>query len=136
MATKQRRTRSTRAKWGKARKAGRKFKAWAKSKKGKRTLLVGGAAALGLYLLISKGGFGGATKVDLSLKPIEVKAGEPVSATSYRIIKNRRLGMTYDAATGTPGPESPISFTPSVSGLFTRNYVLEGNSLWAETKAS
>lgn len=114
-----------------------KFKAWAKSKKGKRTLLVGGAAAIGAYLLYqSWGGAGAQVNLSEQLAPVPVNAGDPVSATSYRIISNRRSGMTYDAATGVPGPQSPISFTPSVNGLFTRNYVQEGNTLWAEIKAS
>lgn len=114
-----------------------KFKTWAKSKKGRRTLLFGGAAAIGAYLLYQSWG-GADAQVSLSeqLAPVPVNAGEAAQATSYRIIANRRSGMTYDAATGTPGPQSPISFTPSVSGLFTRNYVQEGNTLWAEIKAS
>jgi hypothetical protein len=62
--------------------------------------------------------------------PAKVGANETVSATSYRIIANKRPGLQYVQATGTPG--GVLSFTSPAAGRFTRNIVQESGALWAE----
>jgi len=62
-----------------------------------------------------------------------VKAGELVSAGTYRQIAERRPGMTYvQVSSGNLG--SVVEFTPTISGKFTRNVVQEGQTLWAEIR--
>jgi len=68
----------------------------------------------------------------VSLQPAKVKAGELVSAESYRVIESRRSGMSYVQAEGQPG--AMIKFTPDRDGYFTRNTVQEGGVLFAEVK--
>jgi len=64
------------------------------------------------------------------LKPVKIGAGEPVTASSYRIIKNRRPGMDYTQAGGQPGQS--ISFSYPRAATFTRNAVVEGAQVLAE----
>jgi hypothetical protein len=120
--------RQTRARLG-------RLRHWAKSKKGKRTLLIGGAAAVGLFLLYRAKAPAGA-KVALSeqLKPADVTAGQLTTVDSYRVIAAKRDGMAYEPAQGTQG--STMSFTSSVSGKFTRNFFIAGGVPFAEIKAS
>jgi hypothetical protein len=114
----------------KGRVTARKFKKFAKTRKGK--IIIAGGAAIGLYFLLRGTGGEPGAQVSLSekLAPVPVSAGELLNATSYRIIANRRSGMTYDAAEGTPG--GVMAFTASKDGMFTRNFVSEGDALWAE----
>ena len=77
---------------------------------------------------------GKAASPQVSLQPAQVRAGELVSAESYRVIQARRSGMTYDKADGQPG--ALITFTPSKDGYFTRNTVQEADGLYAEVKAA
>lgn len=73
----------------------------------------------------------GGDQVQLALFPADVKAGDPVSAESYRLIQSPRANMTYDPITnGALG--SLVGFTPSKSGKFTRNLVEQGGQLFAE----
>jgi len=107
-------------------------KGFLSTKKGKIT--VAAAAGIGLFFLLSGSKRGGA-EVEVSLLPIEVVAGTDYSVKSCRVIAERRSGMHYDpVSSGQPG--SDVSFTPTVSGMFTRNFVREEGALWAEIKAS
>jgi hypothetical protein len=75
---------------------------------------------------------GKAASPQVSLQPAKVKAGELVSAESYRVIQARRSGMSYAKAEGAPG--ALITFTPDRDGYFTRNTVQEQDGLYAEVK--
>jgi hypothetical protein len=66
------------------------------------------------------------------LKPEPVTAGEMIGVTSYRLIANKRPGMTYDKGEGTPGPNSELVFKVSKDGTFTRNFVVSGGVPLAE----
>jgi hypothetical protein len=81
----------------------------------------------GLYFLTRK-----TASPLVALASAKVKAGELVSAESYRVIQTRRAGMSYVKAEGQPG--AMITFTSDRDGVFTRNTVQEADGLYAEVK--
>ena len=85
------------------------------------------ALGVGVYFLLGKK-LGGK-----AVKGAPVKAGEFVSAQTFTIVSKRTAGMAYAAATKSG---ALITFTPTVTGTFTRNVVSEGGRLWAEIKRS
>jgi hypothetical protein len=103
-----------------------------KGKKGQKKLLMYGAIAAGAYFLFFRKKPAAATPdVQLSLKPAPVKAGEFVSAATYRVIEGKRPGLKY-ALVQEGGMGGTVKFTPNVTGNFTRNIAQEGGSLFAE----
>jgi hypothetical protein len=67
------------------------------------------------------------------MDPAAVKAGEAVTAQSYRQIEAPRDGMQLAPITsGTIGSE--LAFASPVDGMFTRNVVSQSGKLFAEIK--
>ena len=102
--------------------------------KQKRNLAIAGAVGLGLFLWSRRGAAGSGVDVVTEMDPVEVQGGETVSVETYRVIGARRPGMQYFPIES-GGVGSAIQFSPGASGMFTRNFVQEGNQLWAEVKA-
>lgn len=101
--------------------------------KQKRTLLIG-AAVVGAFLLWRRGAAAeGGADVELGMEPARVGSDEAVSVSTYREIAQRRPGMTY-VPTQSGDIGSQITLRSPNGGMFTRNFVREGNQLWAEIK--
>lgn len=66
-----------------------------------------------------------------AMQPVDIPKGTVSVNGHYRVITNRRDGMTYDLVQqGTPPGE--LFFTASKAGKFTRNFLSEGGKLYAE----
>jgi hypothetical protein len=72
----------------------------------------------------------GVQGVEAVLDAAPVLGGETVSADSYRRIQDRRPGMTYVQCEGALGGR--LTFNVSKAGVFTRNVVVYGGTVWAE----
>lgn len=98
----------------------------------KKLALIAGGVGLGIYL-ISKFGKRAVQATGL-FAPAAIKAGEQVSASTYRVISARRSGLTYVPVNGSVG--GALSFSSSVQGQFTRNVINEGGQVFAEVAPS
>jgi hypothetical protein len=105
-------------------------------KTGRRSMLwigLAAAAAVGVYLYWRSRSGPSVTAnvtVTLGLEPMSVTEGQAVSVDSYRLIKERRTGMTYAPATGALG--GAVQFTAPKAGAFTRNLIQDSGGLAAE----
>ncbi|MFH1303777.1 MAG: hypothetical protein ABIK07_22190 [Planctomycetota bacterium] len=91
-----------------------------------------GALIAGALYLITRGSTTG-SNVTLGMEPAAVKAGQLVSAESYRVIESIRPGMvTAPITSGQIG--GLVEFTSPVDGVFTRNLVQQNGQLVAEIK--
>jgi hypothetical protein len=100
--------------------------------KGRTWLFILGGLAVAAYLARKPIAAAAGAAYQLALKAIGVQGGQTAEAASYRVIAERRPGMSYVQATGQVG--GPLTFTPESDGMFTRNVVEEGGQLWAEIK--
>jgi len=100
------------------------------TKKQKRNLAFVAAGVAVWYFFLRSASTSNESGVQTVLEPAKVKGGELVSASTYRLIQDRRSAMDYVPADGSLG--STLNFTPSRSGKFTRNLVQDGQSLLAE----
>ena len=96
-------------------------------------MLAVGALIAGAAYLFMRGGSTTGSNVTLGMEPAAVKAGQLVSAETYRVIESVRPGMkTAPISSGQIG--GLIEFTSPVDGMFTRNLVQQGGQLVAEIK--
>lgn len=101
------------------------------SPKQKKMLAIGALIAGAAYLFMRGSSKG--SNVTLEMQPAAVKAGQLVSAETYRVIESIRPGMvTAPITSGQVG--GLVEFTSPVNGMFTRNLVQQGGQLVAEIK--
>jgi hypothetical protein len=100
----------------------------------KRGLLIGAVVVGGLILLSRKAKGKGFARPKLGpppgMKAAPVKAGEKVSAQTFKTLPKRRPGATYVPAKTLPN--GLIEFTPTRNGKFTRWVVQQGDGVFAE----
>lgn len=70
-------------------------------------------------------------RVEYAMQPIEGKAGQLASIATYRLIANRRSGMTYAPVTSEDA-DKVLVFTVPKAGTVTRNVLVEGNNKYVE----
>lgn len=69
-------------------------------------------------------------RVQYAMQPVQAESGKLASLQTYRLIENRRDGMTYTPVTSED--ENGVVFTMPKAGTITRNVVVEGSSKYVE----
>lgn len=98
-----------------------------------KAILYGGGALL-LLLMSKKSCDSGVPGIELKLKPVDLLPNDSVKTQQYRILANKREGMTYVPVTGAPGEQISFSTGIDKKSVFTRNVVDSGGRLEAELK--
>jgi hypothetical protein len=70
-------------------------------------------------------------RVEYAMQPIQGQANQLASISTYRLIANRRAGMTYTPVTSEDA-DKVLVFTVPQAGTVTRNVLVEGNSKYVE----
>lgn len=70
------------------------------------------------------------SRIEYAMKPVQAESGKLASLQTYRLIENRRDGMTYTPVTSEDA--SGVVFTMPKAGTITRNVLVEGGSKYVE----
>lgn len=75
-------------------------------------------------------------RVEYAMKPIQGQPSQLASVSTYRLIANRRPGMSYQPVTE-EAEDRTLAFTmPPTGGTVTRNVVVEGSSKYVEVASA
>ncbi len=70
------------------------------------------------------------SKLQYAMQPVQAEQGKLASLQTYRLIENRREGMTYTPVTSEENDS--VVFTMPISGTITRNVLVESGKKYVE----